>query len=93
MESIYDEYVFVQKEIEALEAKKEALREKISAELPEEGIKTERLTAVWKTVKKWKYSGKVDELTQQLKDQKKEEEEKGVAEVVDEKKQLAITVK
>ena len=89
---IYKQYVEVSKKIEALEAEKEVLREKISKELPEEGYKDETLTAFWKTAKKWKYSPKVDGLNAELKATKKTEEEDGTA-TAEESKTLAITVK
>ena len=88
----YKQYVDVSKKIEALEAEKEVLREKISAELPEEGYKDETLTAFWKLTKKWKYSPKVDGLNTELKATKKAEEENGTA-TAEETKTLAITVK
>lgn len=90
--TIYEDYAVVQKDIDVLEAKKELLREKISQELPEEGFKSDIITAIWKSTKKWKYSPKVDELNAELKATKKTEEETGVA-VAEETKTLAITVK
>ena len=47
----YKQYIEVAKKIEALEAEKEVLREKISAELPETGYKDETITAFWKISK------------------------------------------
>jgi hypothetical protein len=88
----YKQYIEVSKKIEALEAEKDVLREKISAELPEEGYKDETLTAFWKTSKKWKYSPKVDGLNAELKATKKAEEEDGTA-TAEESKILTITVK
>jgi hypothetical protein len=89
---MYEQYVKVSKQIETLEAEKEVLRGKISAELPEDGFKDETITAFWKSTKKWKYSPKVDGLTAELKATKKIEEESGVA-TSEESKILAITVK
>ncbi len=88
----YEQYVDISKKIETLEAEKEVVREKISAELPEEGFKDESITAFWKTTKKWKYSPKVDGITAELKATKKAEEEDGTA-TPEETKTLAITVK
>jgi len=89
---IYKQYVEVQKKIEALEAEKEVLREKISAELPEDGYKDETITAYWKLSTKWKYSPKVDGLTAKLKLTKRAEEENGTA-TSEESKGLAIMIK
>jgi hypothetical protein len=59
---IYEQYVEVQKQIKTLEVEKEALRVKISAELPEEGVKNGMITAIWRTSKKWVYPASVKEL-------------------------------
>lgn len=107
METIYDEYVSVQKEIDVLEERKKGIRERIQAELPAEGFKSEVVTAVWKTSKKWQYSpqveakeaeikakeAEIEPIAKELKDLKTVEELQGVATLIEEKKTLAITVK
>lgn len=89
---LYKQYADISREIEALEAKRDILREDISKTLPEEGYKDEQVTAFWKTAKKWKYSPKVDGLTAELKATKKQEEEDGTA-TAEESKTLTISVK
>lgn len=89
---LYAQYTEVQKKIDALEAEKDVLREKITAELPEEGYKDESITAFWTVKKSWKYSPKVDGLNAELKATKKQEEEDGTA-TAEENKQLTIKVK
>lgn len=89
---MYQDYIEVQKKIDALEAEKEVLREKISAQLPEEGYKDEVINVFWTFKKKWEYSPKVKGLETELKATKKDEEEKGIA-TSEEVKQLTIKVK
>lgn len=88
----YEQYADIQKKIEVLEAEKEVIREKITAELPEEGYKDDILTAYWTLKKSWKYSPKVDGLSAELKATKKHEEETGIAQA-EESKQLTIKIK
>ena len=87
----YEQYVEVQKKIEALEATKESLREKISEGLPEDGYKDETITAFWKQIKKWTYSPKIKELETKLKKAKRIEERNGRA-TVEESKRLGVVV-
>jgi hypothetical protein len=61
-------------------------------ELPLEGIKNDKVVAIWKSIKKYKYSPVIDSLTENLKNTKKLEEESGVA-TFEESKQLSIKVK
>lgn len=88
----YEEYALLQKDIDILEAKKEILRTEISEILPEEGFKSDFMTAFWKVTKKWKYSEDVDLLTNSLKEAKKLEEETGKA-TSEETRVLSISVK
>lgn len=89
--TIYEQYAEVDKQIEALEAKKKVIRDEISKELPEEGIKNDFVNAFWTIKKKWTYSPKVDGLTAELKSTKEKEEEDGMAKSED-IKQLTIKV-
>lgn len=107
METLYDEYIVVQKEIDALEEKKKSLRERIQLELPPEGFKNEAITVSWTTNKKWQYSPQVaakeaeikaieasiEPIAKELKDLKTVEELQGVAVVIEEKKGLLVKVK
>ena len=88
----YEEYALLQKDINILEAKKDLLRSEIAEILPEEGFKSEIITAFWKITKKWKYSKNVDHIVESLKETKKREEEDGSA-TAEESKQLTISVK
>ena len=88
----YEEYALLQKEIDVLDAKKELLRAEIEAILPQEGFKSEIITAYWTMKKKYEYSPKVKGIEAELKATKKEEEENGTAKI-EELKQLTIKVK
>lgn len=88
----YEQYIAVQKEIDALEAKKEVLRDEISKNLPEDGFKDEKINIFWTVKNKYTYSPKVKGLETELKETKKREEEDGTA-TKEEVKQLTIKVK
>lgn len=89
---LYDEYIILSKEIKTLEEKQKSIREKIEAQLPEEGYKDERITAFWNTRKTWTYSPNVEKSVNKLKALKKKEEDEGIA-TAEEKKVLTISVK
>lgn len=90
--TIYEAYCLLQKQIDALEEKKEELRSQMAEQIPEAGHKDDTITAYWKITKKWKYSEAVDHLNKSIKEIKKSEEESGIAQC-EETKQLNIVVK
>ncbi len=96
MSDIYQEYVDIQYLIRHLQEKQTELREQMEKELPEDGYKDERITVYWTVKKNWEYSDTFKEMERKAKDtlskMKKEEEERGIAEL-EEKKQLTVKVK
>lgn len=56
---VFEEYVEVQKQIDALEEKKKVLRIALEAALPEEGVKNEFGSFTFRQSKSWTYSPKV----------------------------------
>jgi len=77
----YEEYALLQKDIEVLEAKKNLLREEISAELPDEGFKSDIITAIWRVSKKYSYPEDVKTLESNVKEAIKPIEEKFKADI------------
>lgn len=88
----YKEYADIQKQINLLEDRKEALRAKITLELPAEGTENDFVKAIWKTKRKWAYSPAVDSLKEALDTQKDKEEREGIAKA-EETKELNIKIK
>ncbi len=80
--NLYEEYAQVQAEIDALESKKEQLRPHIMQMMLDEGVnKLEFALGKFSVnpLKKWKYSEKVTEMTDELKARKAKEESTGEA--------------
>ncbi len=87
-----EQYATLSKEADVIAEKMTALRKEIEVELPEEGFKSELVTAFWTLRKKWTFSPKIDELQEQVKATMEKEKEDGTAKV-EEVKQLTIKVK
>ncbi len=80
--NLYEEYAAVQAEIDALELKKSQLRPFIMQRMIDEGLeKVEFALGKFSVnpLKKWTYSEKVIEMTDELKAQKAKEESTGEA--------------
>ena len=73
---LYEQYAVLQKEIDALETKKKVLRDEIASVLPDEGVKNDFVTAVWRKAKKWAYPETVTQLETEVKEKIKPIEEK-----------------
>lgn len=72
--SIYEKYSKIQKQIDALEDKKEELRDEISKELPVDGIVNEFGSFKYTNKKKWEYTPGTVGLMDQVDTLKKREE-------------------
>lgn len=79
--NIYEQYVDVQKKIDDLELVKKGIRDQIALELPEEGVKTDLITAPWVKAKKWLYPESVVALEKEVQDKVKPIKEKFEAEI------------
>ena len=79
---MYKEYRDLLSELSLLEAKKEALREKILAELKSQNKEVEvvdNLTFSVNKTTKWKYTAEVDRLSDKVKMRQDIEKKKGIA--------------
>ena len=90
--NLYETYIDIQSKIDKLEEDKEQIREAISSQLPEEGYKDEKISVFFTVKKKYTYSEEINKLSENLKEQKKKEEESGIA-PFSETKQLTIKIK
>lgn len=89
---IYERYVALQKEIDALVSLQDALRTAIAETVPDTGHKDENITVSWTTKATWEYPTTVKALEDNLKQAKKDMQENGQATKV-ESKILTIRVK